>query len=287
MRSAANLTMCLLELFKVSAPLQYYSLLLRRACTVNTMNVERTLERIRYPEPRTDPSVETLRALQRSFLLAVPFENLDIHWGRHIEFTPDAVFQKVVNDGRGGFCYELNSLFHDLLAALGFDVFFLAARMWREGYPGTVMGHMILGVSIAGHTWITDVGNGKSAREPLLIDGSNETTAEGISYRAAQTEIGLAVLETTPAGEWQIRFIFDPMPRRRDEFHEVCEWTQTSPESRFTQHRICTLATANGRVLLLDDKLTITEGDRVEERILQGREWEQCLKPLFGIEPQS
>jgi len=248
------------------------------------MNVERTLERIRYPEARPDTSVETLRALQRSFLLAVPFENLDIHWGRHIEFTAEAVFQKVVNDRRGGFCYELNSLFHDLLAALSFDVCFLAARMWRDGSPGTVMGHMILGVSIAGQTWITDVGNGKSAREPLLIDGSNETLAEGISYRAARTELGPAVLEGTPEGEWQIRFLFDPTPRRRDEFHAVCEWTQTSPESRFTQHRICTIATPNGRVLLLDDKLTITEGDRVEERILPGREWESCLKPYFGID---
>src|SRR6185436_1903286 len=89
------------------------------------MDVQACLKRIGY-NGSIDVSYETLCNLQRSFLLNVPFENLDIHLGRRIEIDPESVFRKVVNERRGGFCYELNSLFHDLLAELGFDVEFHA-----------------------------------------------------------------------------------------------------------------------------------------------------------------
>src|SRR5207249_2821365 len=134
--------------------------------TVPMDRLDAALERIKFEGP-TDVSYETLHGLQRAFLLAVPFENLDIHLGKHIEITPAAVYRKVVEQRRGGFCYELNSLFHDLLSDIGFEVIFLGATMMRDGRPGTPMGHMVLKVDIDGESWLADVGNGKSAREPL------------------------------------------------------------------------------------------------------------------------
>jgi N-hydroxyarylamine O-acetyltransferase len=247
------------------------------------MDLNSALDRIAF-RGRRHASYDTLRELQRAFLLAVPFENLDIHLGRRIGITPEAVYRKVIEQRRGGFCFELNSLFHDLLFELGFEVKFLAARMMRDGRPGTPMGHMVLRVDVDGAAWLTDVGNGKSAREPLNFDGSNTTTAEGISFRVGESEPGLALLETDDDGNWQPRFIIDPQPRRRDEFHAVCDWTQTSPESIFTQRRACTLARPDGRVLLMNNQLTITERDKIEERLVRDDEYEKTLQELFGIQ---
>ena len=64
--------------------------------------LDATFERIGYRGP-VSVSYETLRDLQRTFLLAVPFENLDIHLGKLIEIHRDAVYRKVVEDRRGGF----------------------------------------------------------------------------------------------------------------------------------------------------------------------------------------
>ena len=97
----------------------------------------------------------------------------DIHLGRHIAFTPQAVYSKVVEHHRGGFCYELNTLFHHVLRELGFEVKFHAATMFRDGQPGTPMGHMVLSVRLGGTLWLVDVGNGKFVREPLNFDGSH------------------------------------------------------------------------------------------------------------------
>ena len=81
------------------------------------LDVERYLQRIDYSGP-TVPTLETLSALHQAHLLAVPFENLDIHLGRAIVLDEEALYDKIVERRRGGFCYELNGLFAALLRAL-------------------------------------------------------------------------------------------------------------------------------------------------------------------------
>src|SRR5215208_6825945 len=127
------------------------------------------LSRIGHTGPR-DPTIDTLRALHRAHLAAVPFENLDIHAGRPIRLDRSAFFRKIVGERRGGFCYELNGLFGALLEALGFEVTLLSARVAREGGGfGPEFDHLVLLVS-AGGRWIADVGFGRSFEEPLSLD---------------------------------------------------------------------------------------------------------------------
>src|SRR5919112_6867574 len=94
------------------------------------MNIEAYLKRINYNGPLT-PAPETLRDLQVAHLLAVPFENLSIHSGEPIVLDEDALFTKIVEKERGGFCYECNGLFAGLLRALGFEVAMLGAGVAR------------------------------------------------------------------------------------------------------------------------------------------------------------
>src|ERR1041384_7192098 len=113
------------------------------------MNIEAYLKRINYNGPRT-PTAETLRALQVAHLRTAPFENLSIHAGEPIVLDEDALFTKIVDGRRGGFCYELNGLFAGLLRALGFDVAMLSAGVGRAagGFsPG--FDHMTLMVTLA------------------------------------------------------------------------------------------------------------------------------------------
>jgi N-hydroxyarylamine O-acetyltransferase len=90
------------------------------------MNIDAYLKRINY-SGSLEPTAETLRALQVAHLFAVPFENLSIHAGEPIVLNEDALFGKIVENRRGGFCYEANGLFASLLRALGFEVVMLSA----------------------------------------------------------------------------------------------------------------------------------------------------------------
>src|SRR5215470_12755794 len=118
----------------------------------------------------------TLRLLQRQHLLSVPFENLDIHWKRPIVLDTNRFYQKIVEEKRGGFCYELNGLFNELLVDLGYKTRLVSARVFDvgKGEFGPEFDHMIVIVTIGGQEYIADVGFGDFSAEPLLLDVEKE-----------------------------------------------------------------------------------------------------------------
>ena len=246
------------------------------------MDVGRALARIGYSGPAT-PTLPVLAALQRAFLLAVPFENLDIHLGREISLDPDAVYAKIVGRRRGGFCYECNGLFHDLLVEIGFPVTMHSARMVEGERVGAEFDHMVLRVDM-GAGYLVDVGNGRSCRTPLPLDGSEESMAEGLAYRVGEHAASPALLVRGPAEPWRPRFLFGLTPRRRQEFAGMCRFHQSSPESTFTQGRVVTLATEGGRTTLTGMRLQSTENGRSEVRVLSSdEEYRRILGERFGI----
>src|SRR5689334_17036776 len=108
------------------------------------LDIPTYLQRIAY-RGSLQPTAATLRALHQAHMLAVPFENLDIHLGRPLLLDRPALFEKIVARRRGGFCYELNGLFAALLQALGFDVTMLSARVARtQGGFGPEFDHLTL-----------------------------------------------------------------------------------------------------------------------------------------------
>ena len=99
---------------------------------------------VRGPVP---PTAKTLHQLHEAHLLAVPFENLSIHWQEPIVLSDDALFEKIVVRRRGGFCYELNGLFAALLRSLGFNVTMLSAEVADDrGEFGPPFDHLALAV---------------------------------------------------------------------------------------------------------------------------------------------
>jgi len=80
--------------------------------------------------------------------------------------------QKLINERRGGYCFEQNSLLRAVLLALGFQVTLLAARVLWNLPSGTIAprSHMVLGVNIDGEPYIADVGfGGLTLTTPLAL----------------------------------------------------------------------------------------------------------------------
>jgi N-hydroxyarylamine O-acetyltransferase len=248
------------------------------------MDTEAYLQRIGYDGFHT-PSIQSLRDLQLAHLLTVPFENLSIHIGEPIVLEDDALFEKVVERRRGGFCYELNGLFAALLRSLGFSVKMLSARVARpEGRFSANFSHMTLLVSLDDN-WLVDVGFGESFREPLRIDDPDEQQQPGGSYRIVSEEGYLTLMERKYDDEWKAQYRFDLQPYWYADFAERCHHHQTSPESHFTQRRICSKATSDGRVTLSELRFITTSfnGGRHEIVLPNEAEFELILREHFGI----
>lgn len=251
------------------------------------MNTNEYLARINY-DGALNPSPETLAALQVAHLLAVPFENLDIHTGTRIALEPAGLFHKIVTRKRGGFCYELNAMFHALLQQIGFRAKLVSGRVYdanREDY-GPEFDHMLILVEEGGQTWVVDVGFGDFSMRPLkFIVNTVQTDASGRfiierysgdSFRVSR----YSVSENRPTPE----YIFSTRERRVDDFAAMCAYHQSSPDSHFTQKRVCTVATPAGRITLTDDKLIVTaDGVRTESPVRDEREFSRLLSHHFGI----
>jgi N-hydroxyarylamine O-acetyltransferase len=259
------------------------------------MDVHAYLQRIHYqwpPAPGVDPpsidrpSIDLLRSLHRTHLFTVPFENLDIHLGRKIVCEENRILHKIVNEHRGGFCYELNGAFAALLRTLGFRVTLLSCRVAREdGSYGPEFDHLTLRVDLE-EPWLADVGFGECFLEPLRLQSRAEQTQSGRVYRLTclPSENGVFSLEVMVEGKWKREYAFTLQPRELPEFAGMCHYHQTSPESHFTGQRICSLATREGRVTLSDGKLIETRGGLRQERLLSGdEEWRAKLRVLFGV----
>ena len=248
------------------------------------MDTTAYLRRIRYAGPLA-PTAESLRQLHVAHLFAVPFENLSIHWGEPIALDDEALFDKIVRRRRGGFCYELNGLFAALLRALGFDVVMLAGGVMDPGGKFRPdFDHMVLMVTLA-ERWLADVGFGDCFREPLLLDARAEQVQGQRAYRIEEVLEGrLVLMRRAEDGEWKAQYRFGLTPRVNADYAGMCEYHQTSPESFFTQRRICSLATEDGRVTLSDMRLIITRGGVREEHQLEAEEeYAEALREHFGI----
>jgi N-hydroxyarylamine O-acetyltransferase len=161
------------------------------------------LTRIRYFKP-IKPDAQTLHGLQLAHLRSVSFENLDIGLGRPILLEEEALWNKIVLNGRGGFCYEVNGLFAWLLKEIGYDVTYLNARDYHEEDDtfGIDFDHLTLLVRVPNEParWLVDVGWGDTFTQPLDID-TTEMAGTGVARLSPGTVQG--GLPALAAGIWR------------------------------------------------------------------------------------
>jgi len=252
---------------------------------MRSMNIDAYLKRISY-SGSLEPAADTLRDLQLAHLLTVPFENLSIHSGEPIVLEENALFGKIVERRRGGFCYEANGLFAGLLRALGFDVAMLGAGVANsQGEFGPNFDHMTLMVTLSDR-WLVDVGFGDSFLEPLLLDSRAEQVQGTRRFKIVDDHDHLILLRRNLDADWEPQYRFTLQTYSFADYEEMCQFHQTSPDSHFTKGRICSRATADGRVSLSEMRLITTSGpeQRRDERTLKDRdEYDRVLRDEFGI----
>ncbi|MFF7768060.1 arylamine N-acetyltransferase [Streptomyces massasporeus] len=265
---------------------------------MNSAQVDAYLRRLGAEHPAW-PTVDALRELHLRHLRTVPFENLSIHLGEEIVLEEKRLLDKVVGARRGGFCYELNGSFGALLAALGYDVALLAARVYgEEGRLGIPYDHLALRVrTVDGGDWLADVGFGAHSHLPLAFGDRGEQKDPGGTFRIVEAgpdaagvrgghgTVEAADLDVFRDGRAQYRL--ETRPRVLGDFVAGAWWHSTSSVSHFTRSLVCSRVTEEGgRITLSGRKLTVTaaDGTREERELEADEEILGVYRERFGIE---
>ena len=244
------------------------------------------LARIEYRGP-FEPTLDVLRGMHAAHMFAVPFENLDIiPLHRPIRLDEAALWRKIVEERRGGFCYELNGMFAWLLKQAGFDVTYLNARVFsRDGTLGIDFDHLALLVRLPGdgQRWLADVGFGDSFVEPLRLEAGEQP--QGLrAYRLEKAGDGYITWQRNYDGSWEREYFFDLAPRSFPKDYEAgCTYHQRSPASSFTRSSVISRATPRGRISLQENRLIVTEDGKRSDWEVRPGEWPAKLMEHFGI----
>ena len=240
--------------------------------------------RIRYGGP-TGPTIQTLHDIMDAHVQAVPFENLDVLLGRGIDLSPEAVERKIVQQCRGGYCFEQNSLLLGVLEALGYDVTPLSARVRlqrpRDFTPPRT--HLFLRVVIEGAPWVADVGVGALSLTSAIrfdVEGEQATRHEP---RRIIFEDGRFFHQARFGDEWHdvLEFTGDVMhPIDR----ELANWyTSAHPQSHFRSRLVAARALPHGERLTLVNR-ELTRRDRAGVAHVSIVESPRALVDVLGRE---
>jgi N-hydroxyarylamine O-acetyltransferase len=253
---------------------------------MDEVDLDAYFRRVGYAGPST-PALDTLYALHLAHPRAIAFENLDPLLRRPVRLNPAALEQKLIREGRGGYCYEHNLLFSHALRAIGFDVTWLAARVLWNQPPGAVTPrtHMLLLVRVEEAAYVADVGfGGQTLTAPLRLQPDVEQATPHELFRLGE-EAGTFVMETRLAGQWKPLYRFDLEEQLMPDY-EVANWYVSShPASHFVSTLVAARVGRDRRHALRNTELAEHgAGGATERRLLTSvGELRHALTDVFGL----
>lgn len=244
------------------------------------MQVEQYLQRIGF-KGRPQVDLDTLQRLHRGHVLNIPYENLDVLFGRNVSRDEKLIFEKLVPSGRGGWCYEMNGLLAWALESIGFQITRLAGGVRRAEIGDQAIGNHLVVLVHLDKDYIADVGFGDGLLEPVpLVPGR---------YKQGPSDFQL---ENIGSGWWRfhgdarsggLSFDFESVPADHKLLDEQCQRLQTSPDSVFVQNAVVqrhldgTHAALRGCVLRFAGR----RNEVIE--LTSAADYVSTLKDIFGL----
>lgn len=247
------------------------------------MDLDRYLERIGY-RGSTSMAVSraTLDQLMTTHVNAVTFENLNQQLGRPVTMCLKSTFEKVVEERRGGWCFELNSLFAWSLDQLGFKVQILPALVGRQDGQPFEADHMLLRVDLD-QPYLVDVGfGGGLVRSVPLQQSADVQPPYSVSVRALAD--GYVRYSEDDAGK-SATYDFSLKPVDVNHFETACHRLQSDPDSPF--RRTLTAQRRSGDQHLVLRGLVLRRiGPAATEEVVfaSKKQLVTCLKQDFGLD---
>lgn len=248
-------------------------------------NLSAYLDRLKMAEA-PNPDLEGLNQLIYAHQCMIPFENLDI-CERQIPISLNIgdIFDKVIMRKRGGYCFELNALFHSLLETCGFQVIPCTARIVRGKDYVALPLHRANLVALDKTLYFCDVGyGGPQPAQGVPVDDEWEGTLRGHTYRITQQRDNWWLLSQRLQEELVPTISFSAAPMDPVDFIPANYYASTSPDSIFTRYRFLNRRTPEGSVSILDNIFSkVSHHHKTEQKITSDQDFQEILDTYFSL----
>ncbi len=230
-----------------------------------------------------EPTREALDELHEAHVRTFTFDNIDVLLGTHPGVTLEAVQEKFVTRGRGGYCFEHGTLFAAVLERLGYDVRRLLGRVGPPTRsPRT---HCVVEVSLDGERLLADPGFGMSVMRPIPLYDGAEDDHHGWRYQVRRADRSVAgtgwELHRLREQGWELMHTTDELPVQPVDVTMGHHYTSTYPTSHFRRGLMLSRHGDGRHTMVSTDAVTIRRpGEATEHRELEDGELEQMLDEL-------
>ena len=251
---------------------------------MNTQQAEAYLQRIGYTGSR-ELTGATLDALIWANISTVPFENLDVYDLHMVpSLDPEDLFHKVVERRRGGYCFELNTLFGELLNAMGFPTYSVVVRLLHIPGPLRPYSHKGLVTEAEGKKWYCDVGFGGPGPKGVIEIREGEQIVGGVTYRGIFRPDDFLIQRKDGEDTWANVLSFALRPSEECDFQLLNFYFARYEGSAFVNKRTVNLTLPNGSKALTDSHFTLRRDGQVTEKDVATRqELIDLLREEYGL----
>ena len=226
--------------------------------------------------------LEQISQIQTFFAQQFEFENLDVLLAYEEPITEQYLQDKMIKQGRGGLCYDLNGLLYLVLRDLGFPVQLAAATIWvppRDSYVFDRT-HVVNLLEYEDALYLIDSGFGKNlVMQPVALDGNPATSPAGtFRLRTETTEKGTMVFEQLTDNSWERRYGLYPEVIDWAHINRVKQQIHHSPESSFNKALLIAKVTNDGTYSINEDRYYRECGD--SEETLPFQDKDELLKQV-------
>ncbi|MBE6688798.1 MAG: arylamine N-acetyltransferase [Ruminococcaceae bacterium] len=241
--------------------------------------------RIGFNFDRNMSEKDFFNGLQYAHVTTVPYENLDILNHIPLKLDPDSLYEKIVVNRRGGYCFELNGLFGWLLKDLGFEVHDYFGRYLRGESDTPMRRHRVLKVVGEENTYICDVGIANLApRHPLLFTYGEIQEQFGESYRIENEPFfGNVVYLKHNSDKWERFFSFTEEEQLDKDYVYASYYLENAPDSIFNVKEMVAIKTPNGRKVIDGKMFRIYDEKNMDIPVASPEMMRDLLEIHYGI----
>ncbi len=228
---------------------------------------------------------ELILELMRHQLFSVVFENIDVQKGKAISLEAADIYRKIVCEGRGGYCYEVNGLFAMALEHFKIPYQFVAARpmFYPMLRPKT---HMAIVATADQRQYLLDLGFGSyGMRAPMALDQLDTIIEQDFDqFKLTLQNTGEYLAQAKVGAEWQNQYEFNLSRQLWIDFAPANYMNSTHPGAIFVQKLLLIHHHPLGRNILLGNSLKTITKDKTEVKEIEASQLSAVIKSHFNLE---
>jgi N-hydroxyarylamine O-acetyltransferase len=233
---------------------------------------------------RPAADVAGLRAAHRAFVSHVAYAGLTPQLGEYAPLDDQALVARLLAGGRGGYCFEMNTMLQALLEGLGFAVERRQAIVEARAAIATArVDHLVLVVDADGERFVADAGWGEGPMEPIPLRAGTHT-AGPFSWTLEREGDGWWIDQHAWGGT--PGFWFSDAPASLEDFAPHHLRMATAPESNFVKTLVVEQP-FDDHIVTLRARTLFRRGPGRDDRLVlpDAAALATTLRDVFGIDP--